>query len=122
MGTVRYTVVNGEIIAEKRNGVRKLYVPDQLGSTVALLDNTQTPTDTFTFWPYGEVNTSTGTTGTPFKFVGTKGYYTDDSGKLYVRARYLDVPKGRWLTEDPIGFDGGDINLYRYSRNRPVFI
>ena len=41
MGTVRYTVIDGEVIAEKRNGVRSLYVPDPLGSTVALVDNTQ---------------------------------------------------------------------------------
>ena len=43
--TTRYTVIDGEIIAEKRNGVRKQYVPDSQGSTVALLDNTQTPTE-----------------------------------------------------------------------------
>ena len=98
----------------------KSYVPDPLGSTVALLDDTQTPTDTFTYWPYGEVNTSTGNTPTPFKFVGTKGYYTDDSGKMYVRARVLDPSKGRWLTEDPMGFGGGDSNLYRYVAGRPA--
>ncbi len=28
---------------------------------------------------------------------------------------------GRWLQEDPIGFDGGDTNLYRYAGNRPTF-
>ena len=68
MGTVRYTTVNGEIIAEKRNGVRRLYVPDPLGSTVALLDNTQAQTDTFSYWPYGEEKSRTGTTPTPFRF------------------------------------------------------
>ena len=31
MTTVRYTVVNGEVIAEKRGGVRKPYVPGPLG-------------------------------------------------------------------------------------------
>ena len=70
----RYTVVDGEIIAEKRNGVRRTYVPDPLGSTVALLDNTQAQTDTFSYWPYGEVSARTGTTGTPFQYVGTRGY------------------------------------------------
>lgn len=55
MPTVRYTTINGEVIAEKRNGARRLYVPDPLGSTVALLDNTQTQVDTATYWPYGEV-------------------------------------------------------------------
>jgi hypothetical protein len=69
MTTVRYTTINGEVIAEKRNGARRLYVPDPLGSTVALLDNTQTQTDTFTYWPYGAVRTRTGTTATPFQYV-----------------------------------------------------
>jgi uncharacterized protein RhaS with RHS repeats len=27
---------------------------------------------------------------------------------------------GRFLSEDPIGFDGGDTNLYRYVSNNPV--
>jgi hypothetical protein len=27
---------------------------------------------------------------------------------------------GRWLTKDPIGFAGGDTNLYRYAYNDPV--
>jgi hypothetical protein len=98
MATVRYTTINGEVIAEKRNGVRRLYTPDPLGSTVALLDNTQTQLDTFTYWPYGEVRTSTGTTPPPFQFVGTKGYYNDGGGRVYVRARYLHTQKGRWLT------------------------
>ncbi len=116
---VRYTTINGEVIAEKRNGSRRLYVPDPLGSTVALLDNTQTQVDTFTYWPYGEGRTSTGTTPPPFQFVGTQGYYSDGTGRTYVRARHLHTQKGRWLTEDPIGFDGGDWNLYRYVNNYP---
>lgn len=116
----RYTVVNGEIIAENRNGVRSLYVPDPLGSTVALLDNTQTQTDTFSYWPYGEVNNRTGTNPTPFQFLGTAGYFTDSSTRDYVQARTLNTQQGRWMTKDPIGFDGGDWNLYRYVENRPI--
>ena len=119
MGTVRYTVIDGEIIAEKRNGVRKQYVPDSLGSTVALLDNTQMPTDTFTYWPYGEVASRTGTTPTPFQFVGTAGYRQDRASKTYVRARYLDTQQGRWLTEDPLG-EKGDLNLYAYTLECPT--
>ena len=61
----RYTVIDGEVIAEKRNGVRSLYVPDPLGSTVALLDSTQAQTDTFSYWPYGENDARTGATATP---------------------------------------------------------
>lgn len=80
--------------------MRSLYVPDPLGSTVALLDNTQTKTDTWVYWPYGEVKTRTGTNATAFQFVGTLGYYQDSATRAYVRARYLDTQKGRWLTEE----------------------
>src|SRR5437016_14212477 len=105
---VAYTVVDGEVLSENRGGVKRDYVPDPLGSTVALLDNSQAQTDTFTYWPYGEVKTRTGNTATPFQFVGTVGYYRDSASKTYVRARYLDTQKGRWLTQDPIGFNGED--------------
>lgn len=67
MGTVRYTVIDGEVVAEKRNGVRKQYVPDPLGSTAAMLDSTQVQTDTFSYWPYGEVASRTGSTPMTFR-------------------------------------------------------
>ncbi len=117
---VTYTVVNGEVLSENRNGVIRDYVPDSLGSTIALLDNAQTITDTFEYWPYGEVRTRTGTTATPFQFVGTLGYYTDASGRAYVRARYLRMDTTRWLTEDPIGFSNGEFNHFQYSKCEPV--
>jgi len=120
MGVVNYTTVNGEILSENRNGVKRDYVPDPLGSTIALLDNTQTKTDTFEYWPYGDVRARTGTTATPFQFVGTLGYYRDSAVRTYVRARILDSPIGRWMTTDPIGFMGGDLNLYRYAGSRVV--
>jgi len=122
--TVLYTVLDGEVIAEKRNGVRSLYVPDPLGSTRALINSSQVQTDTFTYWPYGEVQSRTGTTPTPFQFVGTLGYYKDNPsssiGRCYIRTRYQDMAKGRWLSKDPIGFRTGDANLYRYTRNSPI--
>lgn len=122
MGVVRYTVIDGEVVAEKRAGVRRQYVPDPLGSTVALLDNSQTKTDTFGYWPYGEEAAITGASGTPLRFVGMKGYYRDSVSRNYVRARYLNVVLGRWMTEDPIVFRGKDWNLLRYANSRPLTV
>jgi RHS repeat-associated protein len=34
--------------------------------------------------------------------------------------RWYDAIVGRWLSQDPIGFNGGDANLYRYVGNSPV--
>ncbi len=114
---VTCTVIDGEIMSECRNGVERGYMPDIQGNTIALLDNTQTITDTFEYWPYGEVRTRTGTTATRFQFVGTRGYYTDANGRAYVRARYLRTTLTRWLTEDPIGFKAG-MNKYGYCGQR----
>jgi RHS repeat-associated protein len=60
---------------------------------------------------------------TPLCWQGNHGYWSEY--KLarpmhYVRARwYLDGGPG-WLSPDPLGFGGGDGNLYRYVGNRPT--
>jgi hypothetical protein len=37
-----------------------------------------------------------------------------------VRCRPGDPAIGRWISQDPLGFDAGDANLYRYVRNAPT--
>jgi RHS repeat-associated protein len=39
----------------------------------------------------------------------------------YYRARYYDPAAGRFLSEDPIEFSGGN-NFYTYALNRPVIL
>jgi RHS repeat-associated protein len=41
-------------------------------------------------------------------------------GASYYRARYYDPAPGRFLSEDPIGFNGGQ-NFYAYVRNNPLW-
>src|ERR1051326_1864163 len=120
MGVVNYTVIDGEIIAETRDSVEHDYVPDPLGSTVALLDNTQTQTDTFTYWPYGEERTRTGTTATPFRFVGSWGYYHDSTARTYILSRTLNKVQGRWLAEDLTPAFSEELDLYCYVSNCPT--
>src|SRR5437879_7493757 len=40
--------------------------------------------------------------------------------RKYAARRYLHQKTGRWTSQDPLGFEGGDANLYRYTRNRSV--
>jgi RHS repeat-associated protein len=119
--SARYTVIEGEVIAQERSGVRHQLVPDPLGSTVALYNDAGTKTDTFQYWPYGESAARTGTTVAKFQYVGSCGYYTDGAGRNYVRARYLSSDRGRWVTEDPMWFIDG-INLYTYVANSPTYL
>ena len=34
--------------------------------------------------------------------------------------RYFNPDTGRFLSEDPIGFDGGSSSFYRYVENNPI--
>jgi RHS repeat-associated protein len=52
-----------------------------------------------------------------FAFAGRE--WDNDAGLYYNRARWLDPRIGRFLSEDPLGFEGGDSNLYRYANNDP---
>ncbi len=55
------------------------------------------------------------TNGDRFKWTGRE--LDSETGLQYNRARYYDPKTGRWISQDPIGFDAGDGNLYRYVRN-----
>jgi RHS repeat-associated protein len=100
MGTVRYTVIDGEVIAQERDGVRHQFVPDALGSTVALYDSAGTKTDTFGYWPYGESSERTGSTNLQFRYIGVKGYYTTNQNRIYIRLRNYNSLTSSWLERD----------------------
>jgi RHS repeat-associated protein len=118
MATVRYTNIEGQIVAEKRSGTRFTYVPDVQGSTIARSDSAQNVIDTAEYWPYGEPSSPL-LQVTGFYYVGTWGYRSR-GGLAYVRARWLGLGRGSWLTLDPLGFNSGDLNLYSYVSSGPT--
>ena len=117
MPTTDYLTLGGEVLAETRGGVERDYLPDPLGSVVALLDSSQARTDEVAYWPYGEERSRTGTTPTPFRFVGTLGYYRDTASRTYVRARVLGSGLARWQTADPLW---PDESAYGYANDGPT--
>jgi RHS repeat-associated protein len=52
-----------------------------------------------------------------YAFTGRE--YDKEVELQYNRARWYDAKVGRWLSTDPLGFDAGDSNLYRYVNNEP---
>ncbi len=117
--TVAYTVgPAGNLVSQRRNNATCYHVYDTLGSTRQLLNSNQAATDTYSYYAFGEVRTSSGSTANPFKFVGRLGYYDDPSTDLqYLRARYYAPALGRFLTTDPIGIAQPD---FRYVGSRAV--
>ena len=54
----------------------------------------------------------------PFGFAG--GLYDSDTQLTHFGYREYDSFTGKWTAKDPIGFAGGDSNLYGYVLNDPV--
>jgi len=101
--TVKYLTVDGEILSETRSGTRSDYIPDPLGSTAGLISSTHTISDTFLWWPYGELRNHTGASTTPLGHVGTQGYYANSNGtSTYIRSNTLMAKTSQWLTQDPL--------------------
>ena len=114
--SVVYATVNGELVEETRDGVTTTYVSDTLGSVIQTRSAAGTQTSSTTYWPFGEVRTSTGSNPSPWGFCGAWGYFKDAINRLYVRARILKPDLSRWLTVDP--FWPGE-RAYGYVRNSP---
>ena len=92
-----------------------------IGSTIATTDQSQNIMNAYSYDAFGNVVAQTEVQPQPFKFVGQHGVMTEPNGFYYMRARYYDPRVGRFISEDPIGFDGG-INFYAYASNNPVLL
>jgi RHS repeat-associated protein len=55
--------------------------------------------------------------GNEFFFQGRT--FDKESGLYYFRNRYYSPELGRFISRDPLGYDAGDINLYRFVGNDP---
>ena len=110
-----------------RNGANYYSIhSDHLGSVQSLNDNSGQVVEQYGYNAYGETkifnstNTeiSDSTVGNVFGYTGRE--FDEESDVMYYRARYYSPAQGRFLTEDPIGFQGQDENLYRYTFNNPI--
>jgi len=105
-------------LAMLRSSTTSYYSLDALGSTTSLSNGAGALTQTYTFDSYGNQTASSGSLTNPFRFAGRE--LDSETGLYFFRARYYDSQIGRFLSEDPVGFQGGDNNVYRYSFNDPV--
>ena len=90
------------------------FLPDHLGSTVALTDVSGSVVETSRYEAFGQ---GAGSALTRFGYTGRER--DGLTGLLQYRARWYDPGQGRFLSEDPLGFAAG-LNLYSYVRNDPL--
>ncbi|MBD2077245.1 RHS repeat-associated core domain-containing protein [Phormidium sp. FACHB-592] len=109
-----------QVLAQESNGQTTWMLTDHLGSVRDLVNDSGTVVNHFTYDSFGQVvgSMAGATADTRYKFTGRE--YDSETGLYYYRARYFDAGVGRFIGQDPIGFQAGDSNLYRYVGNSPV--
>jgi len=92
---------------------------DHLGSVRDVVDDSGTVLNHVVYDAFGGVTSQTDES-VVFRYGYTARELDAESGLQYNRARYLDSFTGKFISEDPISFQAGDSNLYRYVENNPI--
>jgi RHS repeat-associated protein len=92
-------------------GTTYYYHADALGSISMISSASGTVIQTNVYDAFGSIQ-SGNTLSQPFAFTGRE--YDSETGLYYYRARYYDPLTGRFISKDPIGLNGGNVNLYGY--------
>lgn len=118
-GIVQENILAGgtdEWFARTRSGATSHFITDALGSTLRLTDQAGNKTVDYLYDTYGSTTFDNGAETNPFQYTGREN---DGTGLYYYRARYYNPNWARFISQDPIGLDGGD-NLYAYVDGDPV--
>jgi len=95
------------------------YTFDERGNLAQCLDSNGGVLSTDLYDAFG-ARTGPAPASDPWGFGAQWGYQSDaETGLVLCTNRYYDPQQGRFLTRDPIGYDGG-VNLYGYTQNNPV--
>ncbi|MBR5711249.1 MAG: RHS repeat-associated core domain-containing protein [Thermoguttaceae bacterium] len=99
------------------NSIRDVVLYDSIAQTAAVVNH-------IIYNAFGVLVSSTdGNLNNPtaisplLKFRYTGKFFDDSTGLQNNINRWYDNTTGRWLSTDPIEFNGGDVNLYRYVGN-----
>jgi len=106
-----------EELTELRGSTTSYYQRDGLGSVTSLSNSAGALANTYTYDSFGTLTASSGTLTNPFRYAGRE--FDSETGLYFYRARYLDSSTGRFLGEDPLGFQIAP-NFYPYVGNDPV--
>lgn len=100
------------------SGIRDWYINDHLGTPQRMIDGTGTVVWAADYTAFGKATVAGGSAvENNLRFPGQ--YYDAETGLHYNWNRTYDPQLGRYLSTDPIGINGGDLNLYAYVAGNP---
>lgn len=116
----RFEYADGRMpVAMTQSGDTYFLAYDQVGSLRIVTDASGNVFKRIDYDTFGNILTdSNPTLNVPFGFAG--GLHDRDTGLVRFGRRDYDPDTGRWTAKDPIGFAGGDTDLYGYVLNNPI--
>ena len=94
------------------------YHTDHQGSVRAITDGSGAVVNSYAYDSYGTAQESVESLAQRFRYTGRE--YDGLTGLYHYRARAFDPETARFLQEDPLWFEGGDLNIYGYVGQNPV--
>lgn len=120
-GSETVSYVRGFDLISRYDGANTFYyLTDVSGSVRGLTDGSGNITDTYIFDSFGNVTASTGTSTNSYGFQGEE---QDETGLIYLRARYMAPETGRFLSMDTYGGNLSNPisqNRYLFANSNPV--
>jgi RHS repeat-associated protein len=117
-----------EHLAMERGGQFYYFHQDGLNNVTTITDQNSKVKMSYDYDSFGMANsTEYDVNGIAKPMVTFRNSYTytgrewdKETGLYYYRFRYYDPMEGRFILKDPIGFAGGDVNVFAYTDNNPV--
>lgn len=92
-------------------------ITDMLGSVLALTNSSGSISTQYSYDPFGNTTTSGSSSTNVYQYTGREN---DGNSLYYYRARYYSPQLGRFISQDPLEFGGGDVNVYSYAGDSPT--
>ena len=99
------------------------YLFDGDGSTVHTTDLNGVVKSTYSYDPFGVLVGGSRNDGNSFRYLAQYGIrtYNLSSDIVFMRSRMYDPEHGRFLSLDPLLYEGSPANPYSYGNNNPLF-
>jgi RHS repeat-associated protein len=123
-GNVTHTFLNGPaanqpLADDAGSGNVTWMLADQQGTVRDVINSSGSLVDHIVYDSYGNIVSQTTSANQPrFTYAGMQ--LDSATGLYFDHARYYDATTGRFLSQDPTTFRGGNVNLYDYVNNDPA--
>ena len=117
-------ILGHHLMGFEKDGDFFYLLADALGSTRMVVDENAEVVQLYSYDEWGNQlpGSGQGIPQSPKTYLGGLSVNDDtgDSGLYLMGHRFYDPSLGRFLNRDPIGFAGGDLNLFRYAGGNPT--